>query len=241
MKRILSTLKEKWPEYLLEGCVIVVSILLAIWLENRNEERQDGEKRVQYIHRLTAENQEDLRVFEDQMTFLRQAIRSIEDFTLALNAEDVKDEALVEAASRYFQYGSISPVFNISTAAFNDLSSTGNLRVFKDDSLRGQLVKYYEYSELVKERLEINNQWSVTLDGPFQVKHTIMQFEPSTRGFFSQQNPSELADQLRSNKHDYLNNAAVHYWVDQDAMDQIQQLVPLTEQLIVSLQKSISK
>ncbi|MFY0606105.1 MAG: hypothetical protein JXR10_05280 [Cyclobacteriaceae bacterium] len=53
MKRILTTLKEKWPEYLIESIVIIASILGAFALDNWNENRKEQKQKSELIGQLT--------------------------------------------------------------------------------------------------------------------------------------------------------------------------------------------
>lgn len=59
MKRIITTLKEKWPEYLIEGIVIVGSIVAAIQLENWNDNRKNQLTAKTYIQSLIGELEKD--------------------------------------------------------------------------------------------------------------------------------------------------------------------------------------
>lgn len=240
MKRILSTLAEKWPEYLLEILVLIIGIYGAFALEEWKENRQDNKKQQLYVDRLIAESESDLQIFDSQIDFLKKGISSVENFSRVLKDVNATDSSVVSAAREYFKYGSISPIFNFSRSTFDDLSSTGNLHVINNANIRDQLVKYYGYTELVKERLQINNQWSLTLDGPFQVKNNIMKFESSTAHFFPDRSIAELASELRDRRIDYINNALVHHWVNKDAINEIERLKSQTFDLIESL-KNIQK
>ena len=61
MKRILTTLSQKWPEYLIESIVIVASILGAYALDNWNEQRQREEKLNALFEKVKNEMIVDLR------------------------------------------------------------------------------------------------------------------------------------------------------------------------------------
>lgn len=63
MKRILQTLSQKWPEYFIEGVVIIASILIAIALENWNEDLQEKEEQQTLVAALI----NDLSIKKDEM------------------------------------------------------------------------------------------------------------------------------------------------------------------------------
>jgi len=52
MKRILNTLAQKWPEYLIEAIVIIASIIGAYALDSWNEERQKEEKLLAILEKV---------------------------------------------------------------------------------------------------------------------------------------------------------------------------------------------
>lgn len=73
MKRILTTLKEKWPEYLLEIFVIVLSIFGGLELENWNENRQNQNKENQYLQHLLADAKKDSIFYQQRFEMFKEA------------------------------------------------------------------------------------------------------------------------------------------------------------------------
>jgi hypothetical protein len=59
MKRILTTLSEKWPEYLLEILVLIIGIYGAFALESWNEELKEKKEIGNYIQSIRKDIQAD--------------------------------------------------------------------------------------------------------------------------------------------------------------------------------------
>lgn len=232
-----SLLREnKFSRYLLyaigEIILVVIGILIALQINNWNEGRKSANQENLYLKRLLSENREDMRTFSNNIAELKKGIETVKTLSTALNHSDTADEQLVLAARDFFQYGSIYPAFSSSTSTFDDLSSTGNLIVIRNTELRDQLVKHYAKHKQVAEWIHIGTEWALPNDAPFTYSNSIMRLEPASAFLFGDQSTGELASHLRDKKMEYINNAAVHYWINKDAITRMESLAIETVKII---------
>ncbi|MBO6881439.1 DUF6090 family protein [Winogradskyella sp.] len=222
-----------------EIILVVIGILIALQINNWNENRKSAKQENLYLKRLLSENKEDVNTFKSNIADLEKGIETIENLSFALNSVNSSDEKLVLAANDFFGYGSIYPIFTSSTSTFDDLSSTGNLKDIRNSNLRDELVKHYAKHKQVAEWIRIGTEWALPNDAPFTYNNSIMRFEPASAFLFGEQNQSELADHLKEKKEEYINNAAVHYWINKDAIGKLENLIADTNRIIDLIQQEL--
>jgi hypothetical protein len=140
MKRILTTLKQKWPEYLLEMLVITAGILGAFALNNWNEEKKSDRERINLYINLQTEFVNNV----EHLTNLIEIIRSSNRHNLELQSimnrsypdynTELIDSLLVRAI--------IFRAYNGANGALTDLIYGNKLDLIKDDSLRIVLASW---------------------------------------------------------------------------------------------------
>ena len=219
-----------------EIILVVVGILIALKIDGWTEEKRAREQETQYLIRLIEENTQNIETFSSQITELTVGMNSVTNFSKALNNSAIADSLLIKSARDYNTYGSIIPVFSPSRSTFDDLSNTGNLQVIKDQDVRNKIIQHYTQIDLTKERLKVNNEWALKLDGPFQVEYQIMQYEKSTAHLFPDIADRQLAQNLRNGKMAYINNASAHYWINSDAISVTEKLIEQTNVLIQEME-----
>ncbi|PIB32669.1 DUF6090 family protein [Maribacter sp. 4G9] len=237
--------ENKFSKYLIyaigEIILVVIGILIALQINNANENRKSAKQENLYLKRLLSENRDDINTFKSNISDLERGIETIENLSLALNSRDSNDEKLIAAANDFFGYGSIYPIFSSSTSTFDDLSSTGNLKDIRNSELRDELVKHYAKHKQVAEWIRIGTEWALPNDAPFTYNNSIMRFEPVSDFLFGNQNQTELANHLRDKKEEYINNAAVHFWINKDAIDKLKMLITDTNEIINLIEKELEK
>lgn len=235
--------KNKFTTYLLyafgEIVLVVIGILLALQINVWNGERILQKQETMYLSRLIAENEKDLVTISNSLDEVKLSMSTIDNFCNALNDTSVGDSAVIQAAQAYLQHGSVVPQFNSSSSTFEDLSSTGNMRVIQDENLRNDIIQHYNDIVIMQERMRVNSEWAIAIDGPFYFEFEFMRLEPNTSHLFPERSANQLVKEMRSEKLKYINNAASGYWVDMDTQFLLEKLREKTTSLIDQMKREI--
>jgi predicted GNAT family N-acyltransferase len=152
MKRILATLSQKWPEYLLEIMVLIIGIYGAFVVDNWNEDRKANKQQKIYLSHILAN-------LEDDKTQLDSLYQHTED---VINRTDqlinyFKIQKLdVELATNSAGVLAVEKNFNGYRSGIDALLNSGKLDLLPAH-LGLQLQQYYERSEDVTIREGMSN------------------------------------------------------------------------------------
>ena len=164
-----------------EFVLIVVGVLVALMVETALEERNDDELRDEYYSRLKIDIEADKQAAEYRVVFFSE-IERFSQKTLAWLAGDlpVDKDVLLES----FYAAEIFPfVPNMST--YEDLQSTGNIRLIDDIDFRTHLAAYYNKADISRPGWNPPEEYRARIRGiiPAQVQNQIRNNCPTTDEF----------------------------------------------------------
>jgi len=141
-QRLLS--ENRFSRYMIyavgEIVLVMVGILLALQVNNWNENRKERAQEVIILENLRTDLQEDIVQLEYQIDFKNLMIS---EYLNALEILSEKKEGSLEELKRdlksIFQVGG----FDINKTTFNNLESTGEIRLIGRKSLADSIVGYY--------------------------------------------------------------------------------------------------
>lgn len=154
MKRILNTLSQKWPEYILEIMVLIVGIYGAFALESWNEERQAKNQSKIYLEHIHANLLDDQKQLKELLTLTNEII---DRSGLVINSfkNGALDAQLATISSGLF---AVEKNFNGYRSGMDALLNSGQLDLLPA-SLRLDLQHYYELSEDIVQRESMSNSF----------------------------------------------------------------------------------
>ncbi|NVJ85111.1 MAG: hypothetical protein HWE15_02340 [Algoriphagus sp.] len=146
MKRILSILKEKWPEYILEILVITIGILGAFSLNSWNEARIASEFEEEILSLIDKNLEQDAVLLSEELSKAKQAIELTDLLLEQANINPLND-------SLNFWMGKIISFerFKSQSSAFEVLKSKG-IESISNKNLQLSLISYYDVSLFEVER-----------------------------------------------------------------------------------------
>lgn len=139
MKRIISALKEKWPEYLIEILVLIIGILGAFALNNWNEGRKD-----KLEERAILENpQNDLENTIAELEFLNNLRENaiIASLRILELSSDIPNSSKYELDT-LFGKTMVRPTYNGKMGTLELLFSTGKISLIQNEEIKEKLISW---------------------------------------------------------------------------------------------------
>lgn len=223
-----------------EILLVMLGILLALQVNNWNEQRKEANQEDQYLMRLKSEIQLDTLTFSKEIKENVKRNQSINLFTELLKDPESNEEALVSATSEYLLFGWFNPHFTPSTSTFDDLESTGKLNIIKNERLRKAIVELYASYNEVSRSFVTNLDWVVPIDVKITSETDILKFDPKTSQIFENQTNLEKAGEIRKNKVIYLRNAATHFWSNDYAIESLSEKKSEATAVIKMIEKELA-
>jgi hypothetical protein len=175
MKRILSTLKEKWPEYFLEILVLIIGIYGAFELANYGETRNRKKAELEILKGCKTELIKDLAEINFNMNELRKSQHAL---NLILEVLE-KDGSYHDSLAFHFNYMLLPIHFIHSTSSFETAKSRG-LDIISNTDIRNKLIAVYDsqYDFFLKaeqeELAEVQYNMRHMLPGRFESGHNFL-------------------------------------------------------------------
>jgi len=134
-----------------EFVLIVLGVLMALMVDTGIEQRSDDNLRQEYIARLTADIEADRLNLDYRIAFFK-SVRSFGLQTLAwLRSDSQPDQTILLAAYYASERWPFQPVSN----TYEDLQSTGNIRLLQNFDLRMALASYHTDANRVRTGLDL--------------------------------------------------------------------------------------
>jgi hypothetical protein len=167
MKRILTTLSKKWPEYMLEILVITIGVLGAFALNNWNEDSKNRTSETYYLNNL-------LDNLKSDSTQLERLIRNV--YIVREQIDSVNQMLMDENLYRQDPFLAclnaliMTSDFNQNRETFDNLLATGKIEAIKNDSLVNLLFEYYDAGRSSVHWDDANIHYSRNVFGPLILK-----------------------------------------------------------------------
>jgi hypothetical protein len=138
--------RHDWLAVAVEMLVVVVGILLAFQIDRWWEQRRERIQEVEYVARLTNDIESDIPIIEQAIDLARlrkgmaDLLMRVAETPTAAYEHPIRFIVAVHQAA--FTY---SP--NLTNHTFDDLRSTGNLRLLRDPEIKKALFSYYDFDQ----------------------------------------------------------------------------------------------
>jgi len=139
-----------------EIVLVVIGILIALQINNWNEERKNDASENQYYCLILDDLKMNHNKIQELIVASNNKVKVSKELLLELNSGKKDKNFLLNKFLEAFRGEAFVP----RNVTFNDLVSSGNIRLLKDDRIKNSLIQFYSELENKVSHLKQNNQES---------------------------------------------------------------------------------
>jgi len=204
----------KYTRYAIgEIVLVVIGILIALQINNWNEQRKFKNLKSIYTERLINDLKQDTLTIHSLIKTLDQKQRVIQSLTKAVEEENFS-EKLYGTIEDYFRLGWNMNDFTANKNTYSELSESGNMNVFQDYELLQKIKNYYVVVEQEEKGHLTNKDWIVPMDVALASEANAFEFDVITKALFQNIDSASAINSLLDQKLLLKRNAAGHYWLN---------------------------
>jgi hypothetical protein len=167
-----NTREIQWKRILPEGVAIVVSILLAFWIDAWWDGQVERQDLVEFLSSFREELIESRQDIERTLRLSVDVLRTTDQVFLLLANEEVADVPANFSEVLGKTYKIHNPV--LATGAYEDMVNSGNLRLISDRRLSAKINQYIQIVSSVRAVNDILWETYYDLQAPFLVEHAVI-------------------------------------------------------------------
>lgn len=146
-RRIAEHVRDQnWTAIGIDFVIVVTGVFLGIQLGNWNDERADQQRGQDYLERIVADLDADLRVYDQQIQFWSNVSDYGRDAITYADQGDAGNKSQWQLLLAFFQASQFGGFYSTDTT-YEELKSAGELGLIDDVTLRDQLASYYRGSD----------------------------------------------------------------------------------------------
>ncbi len=152
-----------------EIILVVIGILIALQINTWNTQRLDNNKEQEYLHNLIEDIKVQQELVTNQIIHEKKMKSQVEKALVHLNSEIINADSLNTYLSDITRKS-----FVVNDPTFQDLKSSGNILLIKDNTLRKNILSFYQYLEYSALVIQTSNEQGISEFRDFLLKNPVV-------------------------------------------------------------------
>ena len=177
-----------------EILLVVIGILIALQINNWNNEKTDHKKGIDYLKSLRNEMRSNLQELNKEENRILDVLKNKEVLINVMNSNETIDSISDKTIYELYQASFNLPILtSIETGAVNEIISSGGLQYIKNDSIRKLVASWETKSSYIRwQENNLNETFKNIYDLMFRQKLVNTKYFYSHSGSFSETFPENI-------------------------------------------------